>query len=255
MRAQHDSNTNEPTSDRSQAMEASRDRRAFLASLAGAGAGAAVAVLAAPAIALAADGDPLLLGGDNHADGITALTRDSVSSTQDATFVAENTISAALVGHASSGPGIVGRSESGAGVQGFSQTDAGINGFGVFGVWAGGEAFGLFGTSEDGDGIHGRSANGAGGSFESATGNALSTSGRLHFSGVSGVATIPAGTLSKTVTPGTDVGSSTFVLLTPRGNLAGRDLWYTLDEAGDTLTIRISRPAPHGLEVGWLLID
>ncbi len=235
--------------------ETPRSRRSILLAAAGGAAAAGAVALGRPSAALAADGDPFLLGGDNHADSITVLTRDTVESPGAATFLVQNTISAAVVGHATSGQGVIGRSQTSAGVQGYSQTDAGVNGFGVFGVWATGEAFGLFGTSGDGDGMHGESANGNGGSFSSGTGNALSTAGRLHFEGVSGVATISAGRSSVAVTPGTDITDATFVLLTPRGRLGGRDLWYSIDTDGYRFVVRLDRPVVHPLQIGWLVLD
>jgi hypothetical protein len=45
------------------------------------------------------------------------------------------------------------------------------------------------------------------------------------------------------------------VLLTPRGSLGGRDLWYTVDADANTFRIRISRSMAGALKVGWLLID
>lgn len=230
-------------------------RRAVLLAAAGSAAAATAVALGRPVRALAADGEPLLLGRDNHADSITAIIRDDPDSPQAATFFAENTISAAVVGHATSGPGMVGRSQTGAGIQGYSQTDAGVNGFGVFGVWATGSAHGLFGTSQEGSGVHGESGSGNGGEFSSGTGHALSTVGRLHFQGVSGVATVAAGKASERVTPGTDLTEATFVLLTPSGRLRGRDLWYTIDPDGDSFTIRLSLPVAQALSVAWLVLD
>jgi hypothetical protein len=231
-----------------------RTRRSVLLAAAGSAAAATAVALGRPARALAADNDPMLLGADNHAESITALHRDGITQPNQATLFADTTISAAIVGHATTGQGVIGRSINSAGVQGYSETDAGVNGFGVYGVWATGENFGLFGTSTDGDGVHGETANGNGGSFKSDNGNAISTDGRLHFDRVSGVATIAAGDTSKVVSPGTDLTAATFVLLTPRSNLGGRDLWYTVDAAANTFRIRISK-AMGTLKVGWLLID
>jgi len=232
-----------------------RSRRSVLLTAAGSAAAAAAVALGRPASALGADGGSLLLGEDNHAESITALTRDTVHSTQDATLVVENNISAAVVGHATSGQGVIGRSQTSAGVQGYSQTDAGVNGFGFFGVWATGDGFGLFGTTSDGEGVHGESVNGTGGSFASENASALSTSGRLHFERVSGVATIPAGSFSKVIALNTDLSGDSFLLLTPRGSLVGRDLWYTVDLDADTFRLRLSKPLPYPIEVGWLIID
>lgn len=232
-----------------------RTRRSVLLAAAGGAAAATVAALARPSQALAADNDPMLLGGDNHAESITQLHRDGITEPDQATFFATTTISAAIVGHGTTGQGVIGRSQSSAGVQGYSQTDAGVNGFGFFGVWASGDGFGLFGTTNDGEGVHGESVNGTGGSFVSQNASALSTSGRLHFERVSGVATVPAGSFSQVIAPNTDLSGDSFILLTPRGNLAGRDVWYTVDPNADTFRIRLSKPLPYALEVGWLIID
>ena len=231
-----------------------RTRRSVLLAAAGSAAAATAVALGRPARALAADNDPLLLGAENHADGVTGLLNDSAEPNHPTLFVT-TAISAAIVGVATeSGQGMVGRSVNSAGVQGYSETDAGVNGFGVFGVWATGEAHGVFGTSGGGNGIHGESDTGAGGEFQSNSGPALATSGRLHFDKVSGIATIAAGSRSKTVTPGTDISNATFVLLTPRSSLGGRDLWYTVDAGADTIRIRISRSMGSALKVGWLVI-
>jgi hypothetical protein len=233
-----------------------RTRRSVLLAAAGGAAAATAVALGRPAQALAADDDPLLLGAENHAESLTGLHRDGITTPNQATFYATTTISAAIVGVASeTGQGVIGRSVNSAGVQGYSETDAGVNGFGVYGVWASGGAYGLFGTTVEGDGVHGESDSGVGGSFVSNGGEALFTSGRLHFEKVSGVATIAAGNTSKVVTPGTDLSSASFVLLTPRSNLGGRDLWYTVDAGADTFRIRISKAMGGPLKVGWLLID
>lgn len=234
---------------------APRSRRSILVAAAGGAAAVTAAALGRPASALAADNDPLLLGAENHATSITQLHRDGITEPDQATFFATTTISAAIVGHGTTGQGVIGRSVNSAGVQGYSQTDAGVNGFGVFGVWATGEAHGVFGTSAAGRGVHGESDTGPGGEFSSNSGPALSTSGKLHFGKVSGIATIAAGTTSKVVAPGVDLVNATFVLLTPRGNLGGRDLWYVVDTAANTFRIRISQPMAAALRVGWLVID
>jgi hypothetical protein len=51
-----------------------------------------------------------------------------------------------------------------------------------------------------------------------------------------------------------DVTSSSFVLLTPRGNLGGRSLWYTLDTTNDRITVKVSSAVAADLKVGWLLM-
>jgi hypothetical protein len=88
----------------------------------------------------------------------------------------------------------------------------------------------------------------------SSTGYALRTTGRLKADKVSGVATIVAGSTSKTITPGVNVTSGSFVLLTPKVNLGGRDLWFTTDAANNKFTIRISSKRSSGTKVAWLLL-
>jgi hypothetical protein len=88
----------------------------------------------------------------------------------------------------------------------------------------------------------------------STTGYALRGTGRLRFDKVSGVATIPAGSTSKTIALDVNVTSSSFVLLTPRTNLGGRDLWYTVNPTNDSITIRISSTRSSNTAVAWLLV-
>ena len=44
------------------------------------------------------------------------------------------------------------------------------------------------------------------------------------------------------------------MLLTPRGNLGGRSLWYTLDTTNDRIAVKVSSAVAADLEVGWLLM-
>lgn len=219
-------------------------RRQILRTTLGAAAAATAAVAAGPARALAADGGPMLLGSANEASSITSLKRTSVPTADAATFFAETTISAAIVGHGTSGQGVIGRSQTSAGVQGYSDTDAGVNGFGVIGVWAAGDAVAVQGVTQVG----------TAGRFESAGGLALHTTGRLRLDQVSGIARIAAGGRSRTVTPGIDLQSSSFVLLTPRGNIGSRALWYTIDPTANRFTIRLSTAVASAVDIGWLLI-
>lgn len=56
------------------------------------------------------------------------------------------------------------------------------------------------------------------------------------------------------MTPALDVTTTSFVLLTPKGNLGGRSLWYTTDATANTITIRVSSAVTANLAVGWLLL-
>jgi hypothetical protein len=116
------------------------------------------------------------------------------------------------------------------------------------------EGRGVFGRSTTGQGVRGASVSGTAGAFESTAGYALSTAGRVRFTKVSGVAALAAGTSSKTVTPGVDLTTASFVLLTPRGNLGGRGLWYTVDHSANRFTIRVSSPVTTSVGIGWLVL-
>lgn len=113
---------------------------------------------------------------------------------------------------------------------------------------------GVYGQATSGAGIYGYATSGAGLHGAATTGYALRTSGRLKVEKASGVAIIAATKTSAVVTPGLDVTSASFVLLTPRGNLGGRSLWYTTDATNDRITIRVSSAVPADLKVGWLLL-
>jgi hypothetical protein len=67
------------------------------------------------------------------------------------------------------------------------------------------------------------------------------------------VATINAGSTSKTITPGVDINTGSFVLLTPKANLGGRALWFTTDGPNERFTIHISSPRGSSTKIAWLL--
>ncbi len=84
-------------------------------------------------------------------------------------------------------------------------------------------------------------------------GIALATRGRVQAVGISGVATIPVGATTITITPGVKIVSQCFVLLTPKTNLDTRGLWFTTNPAAGTFTIRISSARTVVTRVVWLL--
>ena len=102
--------------------------------------------------------------------------------------------------------------------------------------------------------MYGHASSGVGLYGTTTTGYALRTSGRIRADKVSGVATIEAGNVNITVTPGVDVTASSFVLLTPKANLGGRDLWFTTDATSNRFTIRISSARTSSTPVAWLLV-
>lgn len=113
---------------------------------------------------------------------------------------------------------------------------------------------GVWGRSEDGRGVFGEATTGVG-VFGSATkGYALRTNGRVRADKVSGMAIIPAGRTSVTVSPGVGVSSAAFVLLTPRADIGARRVWYSTNATADTVTIRMSSARTKSTPIGWLLL-
>jgi len=215
---------------------ATRSRRALLAgALGGLGAIAATAVGRVSPVR-AANGDPVLVGQSQSGISATSLS---------------STGSPGLIVSSSFTPG-------GTGLRGFTGAEQGI---GVQGLGHGAEGIGLDGqaTAAAGAnyGVMGQSASPAGaGLFGLATGGgfALRTSGRLRVDQVSGMVIIPAGSTSKTVNPGVNVTSGSFVLLTPKVNIGGRALWFTTDPTGNTFRVRMSSARSRGTKVAWLLV-
>lgn len=211
----------------------SASRRALLAgALGGLGAWAASAIGRASPVR-AADGETVLVGGEYQS---TSVTR--ISNPTNASIVLE--------GVSSSGTGVVGVSTSFYGVQAISNTGSGVGAFSTSGM-------GVYGASGSHRGVWGFSDTGTGLFGSCGTGLALRAEGRIKFS-TSGVANIPAGSSSKTVTPGVNVSSGSFVLLTPKANIGGRALWFTTNASANTFRIRMSSPRSSGTRVAWLLL-
>jgi hypothetical protein len=265
------------------------DRRTLLAAAVGAAAATAVSALGQPAPTRAANNDPLLVGRtDNAASASTVLTVSAGSPGLEVyaytgTAIRGQGDTAGLSGFAANGPGVIGGTAAGVGAEGIAWYDTtGVLGFstsggtgaipappaktGVYGYAAQGTTSrgvygrtvagrGVYGQATSGQGIRGYATSGVGVFAEAATGYALRTNGRVRHDSVSGVVTIPAGNSAWPVMPpGIDVSSGSFVLLTPRGNLGGRSLWYTIDTTANSFTIRVSSPVTTSLPVGWLLL-
>jgi hypothetical protein len=214
-----------------------RTRRAVLLGVGGAIAALAAQALARP-LATRAEGEAIVVGGEyTDALSLTKIKGD---------------ISEVLRGESTgSGPGVHGVSHTGIGVFGESYTDAGI---GVFGVSIPGTA--MHGLSHQGTGVFGQTKSGiAIEAYVTGSGQALVTDGgRVRFKQVSGVATIAAGATTKTVTPGVDIVAASFVLLTPRANLGGRDLWYTTNPGSHMFSVHLSSARPSPTKIAWLLL-
>jgi hypothetical protein len=120
-----------------------------------------------------------------------------------------------------------------------------------------GHSTGVFGFSGGtGDVVPAASADtGIYGAVASKGGYAIRGSGRVRFDKVSGVATIAAGATSVTVSPGVDVTTDSFVLLTPKANVAGRSLWFSTDATNDRITISMSASRTSPTKIAWLLLS
>jgi hypothetical protein len=230
-----------------------RSRRAVLAGL-----GGGVAALVAQAI-----GRPLPAQADGETVKVGHVRANAMSPT-----VIRNRINDEDVFVARSdgdGAAITGASARSTGV--FAQGGSvGLLARGGFaGVSGDGEGLGLFGSSDFGTGVtglghsragvHGISDGGIGVLAESSAGFALTAEGRVTFPRISGVAVVPPGETSHIVAqPGSFVAPGAFVLLTPRRNLDGRDLWYKTDPEANTFTIHLSEPRTNPTPVAWLLV-
>jgi hypothetical protein len=228
----------------------SRSRRAILiGALGGLGAVAARA-MGRPQVAEAANGDPILVG--QVASGTVTTQLQYSTSFASGLFVSASS--------ASGGYGITGETNATDGGWAGLRGDAkgGGDTYGVQGIAAGttGATVGVKGTtaSPAGYGVHGFSGTGTGVKAEANfAGTALRVAGRAKFS-TSGVATIIAGTTSKTVTPNVNVTSSSFVLLTPKTNIGSRALWFTTNSSDNTFRIHMSSTRSSSTRVAWLLL-
>ena len=171
--------------------------------------------------------------------------------------------STAILGHAdqdSTSRGVVGTTAGGTGVQGHvgaSTPPAPTAKTGVHGRCdVDASSYGVFGQSSVGAGTRGNTTSGTGllGVATTAAGFGLRSIGRLSFQKASGVGTIANGASSVTVTPGTDVVSATFVILTAQADPGTRRLWATTDPVANTITIHVSSAVAANLKVAWLAI-
>lgn len=226
-----------------------------------------------------AEGENIVVGGEyttaqtvtrirNQANGNGVFAAESASSGIAVLGMSES--GAAVYGDSGSNYGVVGVSDSQSAVVGVSSAagqpsligrsvghSTGVLGFsGNFDPPPAPAKTGVFGYANQDNGsrgVWGRSGSGVGLYGQANSGLALQTSGRAKFS-TSGVATIGAGNNRVTVTPGVNVTAGSFVLLTPKANLGGRDLWFTTNATQNKFTIRMSSPRSSGTKVAWLLL-
>jgi hypothetical protein len=162
-------------------------------------------------------------------------------------------------GVAISGTAVVATSSTGRGVWGTSTSHRGVQGnsdssFGVYGRSE--SSHGVHGSapSASGTGVYGESSAGVGVFGISSTGYAIKSSGRVRFDKISGVASIPAGATSVTITPGVDVTADSFALLTAKSNIGSRSLYFSTDATNNRITIRISSSRTSATSIAWLLL-
>jgi hypothetical protein len=202
----------------------SPSRRALLAGALG-GLGAFVASAIGRANPTRAEGQAIVVGGE-YTDAITATSIYNQAN-DDTVFLASST---------GAGVGLYGLSSSGYGVAAHSAAGHGVSS-----------------TSGSGTAVYGHSGGGVGLYGATTTGLALQAVGRAKFS-TSGIATIHASNQLVTITPGVNVTSSSFVLLTPKTNIGSRSLWFTANTSTNRFTIHMSASRSSGTKVAWLLL-
>jgi hypothetical protein len=266
-----------------------RSRRALLVAGLGAVAATAVGAIGRPLAAKAADGDPILVGDTVFGTGSTRIVS---SSNNGGTFEADCTTDGyGLLGASAGGLGVLGVNQDGAidgiGVKGRSgsvpvnvadpiktgvygvatqdDTALGVFGRSTVGVGVKGQSnsgIGVIGVSTSSDGVYAASDSGVGvlalsnsnsGLYcQSDTGYALEAVGRLKLS-TAGIAAIPAGSTSKTITSYLLTAGS-FLLLTPGVDIGTRRLWFTKNVAAHTITIHLSSSRTTATKISWLLL-
>jgi hypothetical protein len=184
-----------------------------------------------------------------------SATGVGVTADSDAPFDPRKELVPALRASSAHSTAIVGITDAAAGeiipaVRGYSNHTTGVLG-------DGGEN-GVYGLSVGGVAVRAWSGLGTGvwaSCHPLEEGLAVKTEGHVEFRHISGVATIPAGKTSITITPRVGVRATSFVLLTPRTNLGPRALWYVTDRIRSRLTIKISSPRTSPTRIGWLLLN
>ena len=220
--------------------------------LLGAAGGAVVgAVLTGASSARAANGDPLIIGTENHGD-TTYLFGDGSP-----VLVLSGTGDDGMLNVFNTDPGtgyaILAKggytsifAEGGqTGIEAYGQRVGGIFGGdpkrGV-GVRARGKV-GVFGISPGGVGVKAQSGK---------AGVALEVQGRSQFS-TAGKATIPQGDPSVTITSPAPLSETSLILATPQGD-GGVIRSASKDIAAGTFTLRLVGPASQDVDVAWFVI-
>jgi hypothetical protein len=262
----------------------------LLGALGGLGAWAAGAVSGVARVK-AADDDPILVGGEYTASTVTKLTNsensnrvfEAASTGGGTAIVAESELGTGLFANCGQGVAVFANTNGLEAVVAQSDSDttaairavqnsSGNNLTGVLGISGPNEptvraktgvhgyadqdsgSRGVIGECPAGIAVSGETDTGVALYGTADTGYAVRASGRVRFDLVSGVSAIAAGSTSKTITPGVDVTSNSFVLLTPRTNIGTRSLWFTTNKTANTITIHMSTSRGSNTRIAWLLM-
>lgn len=221
--------------------EARPSRRNLMkAAIGGAAAATAATAVGRAAPAAAADGDPVLIGRDNTATGITEISNGFTDA-----YLADGFNGVVGTSNAANGSGLDGlfMGQSGNGVIG--RTIGNGSQVGVKGESAP-QGIGVYGYTQNGTGVRAEAVGG---------GYGLDVHGTAVFSN-SGRAAFAKGAASKTVPIGGYLRPASLVLATIQGNVAGT--WVqgvSLDRTNNTITIRLNKAAPMFLNVGWFVVN
>jgi hypothetical protein len=233
-----------------------RSRRALLAAAAGAAAATVAGAVVPRAAVEAANNDPLLVG--NLTNAATAETQLHVTGTAGnglVVFAETTTALAAVAGHNPENYGVYGNGHA-AGVFGESINGTGVGGSTGDGIGVGGSSYGTIGVegaTNSGTGVFGKSeGTGTGVRAESASGTALSVSGKAHFSR-SGRKTILAGHSTVTITlAGTTTGSKVFAVLA--SNRASRYVRAVVPSTG-SFKVYLNATVSSTSTIAWFVLD
>jgi hypothetical protein len=270
-----------------------RSRRSLLAGLAGAAATAVAASFGQARPAAASHDGAVLLGHDNSTDTLTSIHRTTggfaaFQASHEADFgdgiLGSTTSGIGVIGDSTLGTGVGGSSNFGVGVGGitFSATkpavlghaeggNSGVQGYsgpnvppaspaktGVFGYAAQDtSARGVTGQTTVGRGVDGVATSGIAGHFEaSPSGTALKAVGRVLLS-TAGLTSVAVGTKSVTVTPRSDLATTTTILCTLESNQSGLSIQrVTKDTSANTFRVFLSANVLTGkyARVAWFVI-
>lgn len=222
-----------------------RSRRSLLVAGAAALAAAAAATIGRAIPGAAADGDTVTVGSRNSGSTTTEFTTTDVNAV---TAISDS--ARGLNGQSTSGQGVHGSSSTSAGVAGVSDSGTGVHGQST-------SSRGVYGQSTSGPGVE---ASGAVGlkaeSTDATSGYAIeSSAGRVKLAGISGVATIPGGSTSLSLTPSVEIGNSTLVLVSPLENLSGNALWYTRDNDNQEIVFHLASSRSNDTKVSYLILE